>query len=223
MLSFAALALASSSLASHKASISTDPSLRAASTCAGPMKPVPMIPALIVPINPNRDLNRNLNRYPNLDSPGPWAIKITIRITIMNWQLPHRRYLRPAFFLLRSHDRLEHCHTLCPIQKIRMNLRIGRNGVDKVIDGVDEGVFITDDVTGRPPGADVRMRRLRTQNRLEPRLVGRITAVAIFQLVHPLETEGDAPLGPVDFPAIEILVTWRQARGLERAVRALGH
>src|SRR5882724_12390573 len=104
-----------------------------------------------------------------------------------------------------------------------MNLRIGRNGVDKVIDGVDEGVFVTDDVTGRPPGAEVRVRRLRTQNGLEPRLVGRITAVAIFQLVHPLETEGDAPLGPVDFPAIEILVTWRQARGLERAVRALGH
>src|SRR5437899_4227841 len=48
MLSLSAFDLASSGLASHRPSISTKPTRRAASTWAGPMKPVPIIPALIV-------------------------------------------------------------------------------------------------------------------------------------------------------------------------------
>src|SRR6266404_6637700 len=48
MFSLSALDLANSSFASQRAIISTKPSRRAASTCAGPMKPVPIIPALIV-------------------------------------------------------------------------------------------------------------------------------------------------------------------------------
>src|SRR5438105_10799825 len=48
MLSFSALDFANSGFASHSAIISTKPNRRAASTCAGPMKPVPMMPALMV-------------------------------------------------------------------------------------------------------------------------------------------------------------------------------
>src|SRR5690349_21155522 len=48
MLSLSALDFASSGLASHRPSISTNPRRRAASTWAGPMKPVPMMPALMV-------------------------------------------------------------------------------------------------------------------------------------------------------------------------------
>src|SRR6266849_2224452 len=47
----AAFARARSSLASQSAIISTKPSRLAASPCAGPMKPVPMMPALIVFMN----------------------------------------------------------------------------------------------------------------------------------------------------------------------------
>ena len=53
----AAFAFAKSSLASATAMISTLPSRRAASTCAGPMKPVPIIPAAIF------DAMRNLSVF----------------------------------------------------------------------------------------------------------------------------------------------------------------
>src|ERR1051326_2608040 len=56
MLSLSALDLASSGLASQRASISTNPARRAASTGAGPMNPVPMIPALIVRMRSKEEL-----------------------------------------------------------------------------------------------------------------------------------------------------------------------
>src|SRR5262252_3399146 len=104
-----------------------------------------------------------------------------------------------------------------------MDLRISGDGVHKVIHGVNKSVLVTDDVAGRPPGAEVRMGGVRAQNRLEARLVGWVAAVAVFQLVHPLETESDGPFGSIDFPTVEILMTRRQACGLEGTIGPFGH
>jgi len=58
MLSLSAFDFASSGLASHRPSISTKPTRRAASTWAGPINPVPMMPALIVRMMRGRPFNQ---------------------------------------------------------------------------------------------------------------------------------------------------------------------
>src|SRR6266567_2736100 len=130
MFSLSALARANSSFASHSAIISTNPSLRAASTCAGPINPVPMIPALI----------------------------FFIRILAFYATSPDRGHLRPSFRLLRSHDRFQNRDAFGAIKKIRMDFQIGRNGIHKIENRMDEGVLVSDHMSRWPPCAEVRMR-----------------------------------------------------------------
>src|SRR2546430_10921009 len=102
-----------------------------------------------------------------------------------------------------------------------MDIGIGGHAVYKVRDRVNERVLVTDDVTGRPPGAKVRMSRLRAKNCFEAWLIGRVTAIAVLKLVHPFETKADRSFAAVDFPPIIILMPGRKARGFKGAVRSL--
>src|SRR5262245_22475629 len=102
-----------------------------------------------------------------------------------------------------------------------MHRAVGRDRVDEIKHRVNERMFVADNVTGRPPRAKIWMRALRAQNSLEPRLVPRITTIAVLQFVHSLEAECNGSLGAVDFETIVILVPRRQARRLKRAVRTV--
>ena len=101
-----------------------------------------------------------------------------------------------------------------------MYFRIRGNRVYKVRNRMDERVFISDHVPGRPPRSEVGMDRLRAEDRLEPWFVGRIAPIAILQLIHTLKAEAERPLTAIDFPFVIILVPRRQARRFERAIRS---
>src|SRR5262249_13567342 len=111
MFSFEALALASSSPASQRPTISTNPSRLAASTWAGPMNPVPIIPALTVFI----DLLEAARLH--------FRQKARRRVP----RLLHRGHLDPGFRFLGGHHGLKHRDTARAIEKIRVNFGIGRN------------------------------------------------------------------------------------------------
>src|SRR6185369_16616294 len=104
MFNAAALLRARSSFASQSAIISTKPARRAASTCAGPIKPVPIIPALTVFINPC--------------------------VPDVGWLLDVRDF-RPFSGFHRFDDRFEHGDTLCAVHKIRMHGGVGSDGIDE--------------------------------------------------------------------------------------------
>src|SRR6266566_1560441 len=99
-----------------------------------------------------------------------------------------------------------------------MDFGVRRHCVHKVRYRMDERVFISDHVSGRPPGGEIGMDRLRAEDGLEPWFIGRITAVAILQLIHTLKAEAQRPLTAIDFPLVIILVPRRQARRFERAI-----
>src|SRR5574337_868514 len=139
-----ALVRASSSFASHKAIISTKPTRRAASTCAGPINPVPMIPALMVFIIPC---------VPDVGG------------------LFEARHFDPIPRLDGFHYGFEHGHTFCAVFKIRMHLAVGGDGIDKVGHGVNECVFVTDHMSRRPPRAKIRVTALGDHDGFETRLV----------------------------------------------------
>ena len=55
---------------------------------------------------------------------------------------------------------------------------------------------------------------------LKPGLSGGFPAVAVFQLVHPLEAKAESAFAAVDFKTIVVFVARRQPRGFQSAVRA---
>ena len=57
----------------------------------------------------------------------------------------------------------------------------------------------------------------------ETGFIGQVVAVAILQLIHPLEAEADAPLGPIDFPFVVIFVARSESCGFKGPVGALSH
>src|ERR1051326_1505168 len=87
---------------------------------------------------------------------------------------------------------------------------------------MNEGMLITDDVAGGPPGVEVRVNGLGGQDGLESGFIGRVAAVAIFEFIHALEIKTDAAFGAVDLPAIVVLVAGRKPRGLEGSIGAFG-
>ena len=88
---------------------------------------------------------------------------------------------------------------------------------------MNERVFVANDVTGRPPRGEVRMRRLGAQDGFETGFVRRIVAIAILQFVHALETEADASFGAVDFPPVVIFMAGSEPSRFERSVSAFSH
>src|SRR6185369_11699892 len=104
-----------------------------------------------------------------------------------------------------------------------MHFRIGRHRVDEIIDRMDERMLVTDHMPRRPPRSKIWVRRIGAHDRLEPRLVRRIPPIAIFQLVHPLETKPERPFRTVDFPTVIILVSGRQPRRFKSPVSAFDY
>jgi hypothetical protein len=77
-------------------------------------------------------------------------------------------------------------------------------------------VLPAEDVAGRPPGVDVRVRILGD----ERPLVASVVAGEHRQFVQSLEREAKAALGAVDGDGVVVLVAWRDPGRLERAHRA---
>src|SRR5881227_3837436 len=156
MPSFEVLSLASSEPASHRAIISTKPSRRAASTWAGPMKPVPMMPALMVGA----------------------AMGIN--------ELADRLNFGPAFGLLRGDNGFEDCDAFCAVEKVGVDFGVGGNSVDEIKDGMDEGMFVADDMAGGPPGGEIGMAVVRAEDGFESGFVRWVAAIGVFEFIHAL-------------------------------------
>src|SRR5947207_967447 len=101
-----------------------------------------------------------------------------------------------------------------------MHLRVCRNGIDEIANRVNERVLVTNDVSGRPPRAEIRMAAFRAKDGFESGLVGGIITIAILQFVHPLEAETDTAFAAIDLPVIVILVAGRKPRGLDCGISA---
>ena len=94
------------------------------------------------------------------------------------------------------------------------------DAVEQILDRMNEGVLVAEDVPGRPPGAGVRVSAFGDVDRpeaLHPLLVFRQEDV---QFVQPLQVEPDRTLFAVDFERVVVAPPRRQPRRLERAGRA---
>src|SRR5215208_257252 len=87
--------------------------------------------------------------------------------------------------------------------------------VEKVFDGVHEGVFVADNVPRRPPRSRVGMLGLGDEDRAETRCLRRLVHEMHLQLVHPLQVEDDAPLRAVDLERLLRLAPRNQGARLE--------
>src|SRR5439155_26403525 len=58
-------------------------------------------------------------------------------------------------YTLSLHDALP-IYTFGSIEKIGMDRPVRCDGVDEVVNGMNESMFVADDVAGRPPGAEDR-------------------------------------------------------------------
>src|SRR5262245_64944617 len=75
-------------------------------------------------------------------------------------------------------------------------------------------MFVADDVTRRPPRADIRVRGVGRQDCSEAAV--RAFLFINLQLVHPFEVEDDAPFASVDLEAAVVLATPCEARAFYR-------
>src|SRR5215218_5758098 len=91
--------------------------------------------------------------------------------------------------------------------------------VHQILHGMDEGVFVTEDVSWRPPGTGVGMVRFRHVHRTEALHVGVVFGEEHLELVHPLQVEGHATLRAVDLEGVLVPAARGETRGLERAHR----
>src|SRR5262245_24618307 len=67
-------------------------------------------------------------------------------------------HLLPLFRFRRTLDGVEHSLVLHAVVKVRRRGFAVGDGPEQVVDRVSESVLVADDVTGRPPRADIRVR-----------------------------------------------------------------
>src|ERR1035437_8570086 len=93
-------------------------------------------------------------------------------------------------------DSIEHNLICEAVLESRLNGTFVYHRVNKIGDRVDEGVFIADDMTRRPPIANVGMypAALRDQDVAKTTAVIRVGLVVILQTVHVLEIENEGAL-----------------------------
>ena len=80
---------------------------------------------------------------------------------------------------------------------------------------MDEGVFVTQDVSRRPPGTGVGMVRFRHVHGTEPLHIGVVFGEEHLELVHPLQVESNATLRAVDLEGVLVSAAGGEAAGLE--------
>ncbi len=96
-------------------------------------------------------------------------------------------------------------------------------GIYEIGNGMHKGVFITDDVTGRPPLADVGMDAagLGHENIAKAFAVAGIGVVEELEAIHVFEVEAERALGAVDFDFDVVLAAQGEAGGFEVGKRAV--
>src|SRR5215208_5269811 len=88
--------------------------------------------------------------------------------------------------------------------------------VHQILHGMDEGVFVTEDVSWRPPGTGVGMVWFRHVHRTEALHIGVVFGEEHLELVHPLQVESHAALRAVDLEGVLVSAASGKAAGLER-------
>src|SRR5262249_40414743 len=116
----------------------------------------------------------------------------------------------PLLRFRRTLDGVEHALVLHTVLEVRRGNLAPSDGVEQVVNCVRERVLVADDVTRRPPRADVRMRRVGRQDGSEAAV--RAFLFINLQLVHPFEVEDYAPFASVDLEAVVVLAARGEAR-----------
>src|SRR5262245_56113442 len=115
-------------------------------------------------------------------------------------------------------DRVEHALVLHTVVEVRRRDFAVGDGLEQVVDRVRESVLVADDVTRRPPRADIGVRGVGRQDGSEPAV--RALLFINLQFVHPFEVKYDAPFASIDLEAVVVLAARGEARAFYRTDRA---
>lgn len=110
-----------------------------------------------------------------------------------------RLYLNQRFSLGTNLNRFDYAAALDAVAETGGSRAVVGYRLDKLIQLVDKGVLIADDVTGRPPRLHVGMAALACLNQAEALKASFVVGGVVLQLVHPLEGEFERALVAVDF------------------------
>jgi hypothetical protein len=100
----------------------------------------------------------------------------------------------------------------------RLTLRVS---FQQVINRVDEGVLVTDDVSGGPINARIRLVVFVDVDGTKTLAIRLVFGAEIFQFVHTLEVERNRTLLAVDFKGVEIAAARSKPRRFEDAHRPI--
>ena len=103
----------------------------------------------------------------------------------------------------------------------RLDAFLRHHGLHKISERVHEGVFVTDDVSRRPPGSGVGMHALGHNDVAETALVFGVLRIEILQPVHVLKIKGERTLAAVDLEGDVILPALGEPRCLQVGHRAV--
>ena len=126
-----------------------------------------------------------------------------------------RLHLFPPTGFRGAFHGIEHRLITCAVAEVRLRQFPLIDGGEEIVNGVDERVLVTNDVPGGPPGADVRVFRLRHQDGLVGLQSRGFVAVEEFQFVHALHVVGQTPLATVDLEGVAIPAATGESRRLE--------
>src|SRR2546421_11634861 len=86
---------------------------------------------------------------------GTW--KSSLPVGGLHLFLSDGGYFDPTLLLFGCDDGFEDGDTFGAVEEVGVDGGIGGDGVDEVGDSMNEGMFVADDVPGRPPGGEVGM------------------------------------------------------------------
>src|SRR5690606_2753071 len=130
-----------------------------------------------------------------------------------------RRGLLPTF--RAELDGVQHRLVAETILEVRTWIRPGRDAIEEILHRMNEGMFVADDMAGRPPVRRIGVCRLRHVNRAEALIPFGIFSEEDLELVHALEVECDRPDRPVDLEGVRVSTSGRKPRGVEASHRAI--
>src|SRR5437588_8603433 len=96
---------------------------------------------------------------------------------------------RPTLRVRALADRVEHALVLQAVLESWLDAFSIDNGFHEIGHGVNESVFVADDVTGRPPLVDVRMRWFGHDDIAETLSILRVAPAEKFQAIHFFQIE----------------------------------
>src|SRR6516225_3870869 len=123
----------------------------------------------------------------------------------------------PPSGLRRALHCVQHRLVLYSVLEVRRRHRVAFESGEEILESVDESVLVAYDVTGRPPGTNVRVYALGDIDRFEALQSLWVGTVIDFQFVHPFQVKGDAAFAAVNLEGVVVSASTAKARRLENA------